>query len=107
MIFILSNILVNLVIFFSFYLDESGNTQWVYCYPKFCPGDTITVEWKGQYVSPPSVSVSIASLDVNQRYNTRIKAEAKDIKTSSFILTYWPWSDTKLYSVKFAWTAWA
>ena len=105
MIFVLSNILVDIVIFFLFYLGETGNTQWIYCYPNSCPGDTITVELKGQYVNPPSVSVSIASLDVDHRYNTRIRTDAEDITTSSFKLKYWPVHDTKLYGVQFAWTA--
>ena len=48
---------------------------------------------------PPSVSVSIASLDVDHEYNTPIQAEAKDVTTLSFKLKYWPWQDTKLYGV--------
>ncbi|XP_028393409.1 uncharacterized protein LOC114517786 isoform X2 [Dendronephthya gigantea] len=84
---------------------ETGNTEWVYCYPKSCAGKTITINLSGEYVKPPSVSVAIASLDVDHEYNTRIKAEAVSITTSSFGLKYWPYSDTKLYGVKFAWTA--
>ncbi|XP_028393260.1 uncharacterized protein LOC114517674 isoform X3 [Dendronephthya gigantea] len=84
---------------------ETGTTEFIYCYPRSCAGKTITIALSGQYVNPPSVSVSIASLDVDRRYNTRIKAEAVSITTSSFGLKYWPYSDTKLYGVKFAWTA--
>ena len=90
---------------FLVYLGETGTTDWDYCFPASCPGKTITINLKGQYVVPPTVSVSISALDVDKNRNTRVQSSASDITTKGFKLNYRPWSDTKLYGISLSWTA--
>jgi hypothetical protein len=75
------------------------------CYPKQCLSKNYHVHFPHPFIKIPTVSVSLAGLDVEKDFNLRVLSSAVDVTTSAFNIQYKTWSNTKVYRVVFSWIA--
>ena len=87
------------------FLGQMGTTGET-CWPDgVCGRRNYHVNFPKQFDKKPSVSVSLAGIDVDSNFNVRAFSSAVDVTTSSFDIHYSTWGDTKVYAIKFSWIA--
>jgi hypothetical protein len=75
------------------------------CFPNLCGSKNYHVHFPHHFGKKPSVSVSLAGLDVARDFNLRVLSSAIDVTPYSFDIKYYTWEDTKVYWVRFSWIA--
>lgn len=87
------------------FLGQMGTTGQT-CWPhSVCGTRNYHVHFPQRFDKKPSVSVSLAGIDVDVGYNVRVFSSAVSVTASSFDIHYSTWGDTKVYSIKFSWIA--
>lgn len=85
---------------FSDYAD--GGTMWT------GQGDRESrhvISFKGAFLAPPSVMVSMSMWDVDNKHNSRADLCAEQITTTGFHLVFRTWGDTRVARVRADWMA--
>ncbi len=63
------------------------------------------VEFEKEFSSKPTVIVNLSRLDIDQRWNARIRVLSTKIDKSGFSYEFFTWSDTKIYEAIGTWIA--
>jgi hypothetical protein len=86
-------------------LGQTGSYNQASCFPNMCNSRSIVVQFPKSFDKTPSVSVSLAGLDIDNKFNARVLTSAENITTTGFVMSYHSWADTKIYRVKLSWVA--
>ena len=81
---------------------ESGGEMWTGEGSRCC---CVRVTFSEAFRSAPSVSVTIAMIDMDQRTNHRTDITAENITQSGFEIVFKTWGDTRIARVRAGWFA--
>ena len=76
-----------------------------HCWPGLCNSQKFHIHYPKHFRKTPNVIVSVAGLDIDHSYNTRVYVSAHDVTSTSFDIQHTTWGDTKVYGIKFSWIA--
>ena len=65
----------------------------------------LEVRFDTHFSTPPVVHVGLTGFDIDQRHTARLTLRALEISTVGFRAEIGTWSDSRIYSVEFAWLA--
>lgn len=89
----------NVVLFSDF---EDGGTMWTGRGPR---ERVIHVAFRKAFTRPPSVHVSLAMFDLDQRTNQRVDLGAENITEAGFDIVFKTWGDSRIARARAAWMA--
>ena len=66
---------------------------------------TVEVSFDTHFLAAPIIHLGLTGFDIDQRHTARLNLRAVEISTVGFRAEIGTWSDSRIYSLDFAWLA--